>query len=206
MQLGEVIATYDVGLALKGESGKFEVTSPTGETYVVTCKPDHSISNWEWYGNKTSPQPFLLRKIAEQVSVEQKNEMSARGPEDTAQMLRTRVPFLLENQVDSPVTPYSGDRNADLNNPQANLKSPETATLELFYQEAEPITNRSLARLYIRAEQHGQAVEVQRWITSPCASFNELDAEIRRLQAQLDEIRSLAKKKFYKAQAVAVGA
>lgn len=45
MQLGETIATYDVGLALRGESGKFEVTSPVGEIYQVTCKANHSISN-----------------------------------------------------------------------------------------------------------------------------------------------------------------
>ena len=38
MQLGEKIATYDVALALRGESGKFDVTSPTGEIYHVTRK------------------------------------------------------------------------------------------------------------------------------------------------------------------------
>jgi hypothetical protein len=36
--------------------------------------------------------------------------------------------------------------------------------------------------------------------------FNELDAEIRRLHAELDEIRARAKKKFYRAQASAAGA
>jgi len=37
-------------------------------------------------------------------------------------------------------------------------------------------------------------------------SFIELDAELRRLHAELDEIRAQAKKKFYKAEAVAAGA
>jgi hypothetical protein len=43
-------------------------------------------------------------------------------------------------------------------------------------------------------------------ITEPCLCFNELDAEIRRLHAELDEIRARAKKKFYRAQASAAGA
>jgi hypothetical protein len=37
-------------------------------------------------------------------------------------------------------------------------------------------------------------------------NFIELDAEIRRLHAELDEIRARAKKKFYKAEATAVSA
>jgi hypothetical protein len=37
-------------------------------------------------------------------------------------------------------------------------------------------------------------------------NFIELDAEIRRLHAELDEIRSRAKKKFYRAQASTAGA
>jgi len=43
-------------------------------------------------------------------------------------------------------------------------------------------------------------------VTVPCLSFIELDAEIRRLHAELDEIRARAKKKFYKAEAAAAGA
>jgi hypothetical protein len=46
----------------------------------------------------------------------------------------------------------------------------------------------------------------ERLITNPCLSFIELDAEIRRLHAELDEIRSRAKKKFYRAQASSAGA
>ena len=65
MRLGETIATYDVGLALRGKSGKFEVTSPTGEIYDVTCKSSHSISNLEWSSSGTDHSPFLIRRIAE---------------------------------------------------------------------------------------------------------------------------------------------
>lgn len=42
-------------------------------------------------------------------------------------------------------------------------------------------------------------------ITKHCMSFIELDAELRRLHAELDEIRAQAKKKFYKTEA-AIGA
>jgi hypothetical protein len=49
-------------------------------------------------------------------------------------------------------------------------------------------------------------VGADKLITAPCLSFIELDAEIRRLHAELDEIRSRAKKKFYRAQASSAGA
>ena len=42
MQLGETIATYDVALALRGENGKFDVTSPSGDVFQVTCTPNHA--------------------------------------------------------------------------------------------------------------------------------------------------------------------
>jgi hypothetical protein len=43
-------------------------------------------------------------------------------------------------------------------------------------------------------------------LTNACATFNEFDAEIRRLHAQLDDIRYRARKKFYQAQVIAAGA
>jgi hypothetical protein len=49
-------------------------------------------------------------------------------------------------------------------------------------------------------------VKADKLITAPCLSFIELDAEIRRLHAELDEIRARAKKKFYKAHAAGAGA
>jgi hypothetical protein len=42
MKLNDSISTYDVAEALQGETGKFEVTSPNGERYFVTCQPGHS--------------------------------------------------------------------------------------------------------------------------------------------------------------------
>lgn len=70
MQLNETIAAYDIAQALRGECGKFEVTSPTGEVYHVTCRSNHSISNLEWSGNKTNLQPFVIRKVAEPLNLD----------------------------------------------------------------------------------------------------------------------------------------
>ena len=50
MKLNDTITTYDIAEALQGENGKFEVTSPTGERYFVTCQAGHSISSIEWAG------------------------------------------------------------------------------------------------------------------------------------------------------------
>jgi hypothetical protein len=57
-----------------------------------------------------------------------------------------------------------------------------------------------------RAREDYEGVNADRMVTSPCPSFIELDAEIRRLPAELDETRSRAKKKFYRAQASTAGA
>ena len=52
MKLNDSITTYDIAEALQGEQGKFEVTSPIGERYFVTCQPGHSITSIEWVGNE----------------------------------------------------------------------------------------------------------------------------------------------------------
>jgi len=78
MQLGETIATYDVAAALRGESGKFEIISPNGDIHHINCKPNDSISNLEWSGHRTGPQPFRVRKVAEPVLLEtEKFQISA---------------------------------------------------------------------------------------------------------------------------------
>jgi hypothetical protein len=68
MKLNDSINAYDIAEALQGESGKFEVTSPNGERYFVTCQPGHSISNMEWAGNEPNLQPFTIRKVAQMVA------------------------------------------------------------------------------------------------------------------------------------------
>src|SRR5882672_3435877 len=78
MKLNESITTYDIAEALQGETGKFEVTSPTGERYFVTCQPGHSIVSLEWAGNEPNLQPFLVRKVAQPVAMEGRTKRSAK--------------------------------------------------------------------------------------------------------------------------------
>jgi hypothetical protein len=206
MQLGETIATYDVALALRGESGKFEVTSPTGEIYNVTCKPNHSISNLEWSGNKTEAQPFLIRKVAEPVSIEPGKAMPSASLEGVGQTRSVRTPFLLENQGPDSSPSSGGAINPLPCGPQADSQSVEAGDLELFYSESDPKTRQPSAFVYLNNHRSEAAAKPERPMTAVCTSFNELDAEIRKLHAELDQIRSRARKKFYKAQAAAASA
>jgi hypothetical protein len=84
----------------------------------------------------------------------------------------------------------------------------ETSSLDLSYLESDPRTKQPSACVYLKASgiQDYAGIKAEKLVTVPCLSFIELDAEIRRLHAELDEIRARAKKKFYKAEAAAVGA
>lgn len=186
MRVGETIATYDVGLALRGKNGKFEVTSPTGEIYDVACRPDHSFSNLEWSGEGTDHPPFLIRKVAERASQVETTAATSEVYEQQSQAASSPRPFVLEHAVNEGL-------------------SSNASTIEL-YLEDDPETGQPSACLCLKSEPRNSAVEVELFITSRCASFNELDSEIRGLQAQLDEIRLRAKKMFYKAHAVAASA
>jgi hypothetical protein len=77
MKLNDSISTYDVAEALQGETGKFEVTSPNGERYFVTCQPGHSIVSLEWAGSEPNLQPFLVRKVAQPIATEGRSKRSA---------------------------------------------------------------------------------------------------------------------------------
>lgn len=84
----------------------------------------------------------------------------------------------------------------------------ETSSLDLLYLERNPSTKEPSACVYVKTDgTHAYGgIKAEKLITPPCLSFIELDAEIRRLHAELDEIRSRAKKKFYRAQAFTAGA
>jgi hypothetical protein len=183
MRLGETIATYDVGLALRGKSGKFEVTSPTGEIYDVTCKSSHSISNLEWSSSGTDHSPFLIRRIAEGAPLAETTVKATQTLEAESQTASSPLPFVLARAVDE-----------------------GHSSIELLYLEDDPATGRPSACIYLKSALEDPALEAEKLMTSRCATLNELDSEIRRLQAQLDEIRSRAKKMFYKAQVVAASA
>jgi hypothetical protein len=85
----------------------------------------------------------------------------------------------------------------------------EISSLDLLYKESDPRTQQPSACICLMATNGSEdyaGVKAERLITTHCMSFLELDAEIRRLHAELDEIRARAKKKFYKAHAAASGA
>ncbi len=187
MRVGETIATYDVGLALRGKNGKFEVTSPTGEIYDVTCKPGHAISNLEWSGNGTDNPPFLIRRVAASASPGETNAATAGVLEAESQTASSPLPFVLEHAADAEPSSNAGK-------------------IELLYLEDDGETGQPSACVYLKSAPEDRAGDIENLLTSRCATFNELDFEIRRLQAQLDEIRSRAKKMFYKAHAVALSA
>lgn len=84
----------------------------------------------------------------------------------------------------------------------------ETTTLDFLYLEKDPRTQQPSACIYVKSTgtRDFAGVGADQLISAHCLSFIELDAELRRLHAELDEIRAQAKKKFYKAEAVAAGA
>ncbi len=84
----------------------------------------------------------------------------------------------------------------------------DTSSLDFVYLESDPRTQQPSACIYLKtagAEDYA-GVQADRLISIPCLSFIELDSEIRRLHAELDEVRARAKKKFYKAHSAAAGA
>lgn len=204
MKLGETIATYDVDLALRGESGKFEVTTPTGETYYVISKANSSILKPELSSSHTYPQAFFIRKIAEPVALEKAAGTTLSTEAETATM-PSGVPFLLENREQDGNSPAAANLMMAAGRTRDEL--PEVWTLDLVYSELEGGTEPPFASVCVKTA-HGDHASDRRGIslTSRCGNFNELDVEIRKLQAQLDEICSRAKKKFYKTRAAAASA
>jgi hypothetical protein len=84
----------------------------------------------------------------------------------------------------------------------------ETSSLDFVYLESDPRTQQPSACIYLKGagQQDYAGVKADRLVTAHCLNFIELDAEIRRLHAELDEVRARAKKKFYKTHAAAAGA
>jgi hypothetical protein len=206
MQLGETIATYDLALALRGESGKFHVTSPTGEIYQVTCKSGHSITNLQWSGDGSNPQPFVIRKVAEPVSSAPATiapVMTAPNPTETpAQPRSAKAPFLISSDEDDLLSEKSPAAVIVSQVPELVPVSKEIHDLDLVYLDALQSTLPPTAGVSLRSESPQDRLN----LTNACTTFNQFDAEIRRLHAQLDEIRYRARKKFFQAKGMAAGA
>jgi hypothetical protein len=196
MQLGQTIATYDVALALRGESGKFVVTRPGGETYHVACELQSS-------GNGSNPQPFLIQKVAEPVPSSIPEKTGDSVSETPMPSRAAKTPFLIDLGANNA---GSEARETPDSSPAASLPDPkivDVENLDLFYLEVGADSEQPTACICLRSEL--QPDRAKR-LTNECRNFNEFDAEIRRLHAQLDDIRYRARKKFYQAQVIAAGA
>jgi len=77
----------------------------------------------------------------------------------------------------------------------------------LLYLENDPRTQQPSACVCVKPSgvQDYFGVPADQLISAHCMNFLQLDAELRRLHAELDEIRAQARKKFYKTE-VAIGA
>ena len=184
MRIGETIATFDVGLALRGKSGRFVVTSRAGDVYDVTCKPSQPISSLEWSGDGADT-PFLIRKVDEGTA-----PAEAKAPPTQMLELHSHAaprPFVLEHAATEGPSSSAG-------------------SMELLYGEEDAGTGQPSACICLKSEPRDQAPGAEVLLTSRCATLNELDSEIRRLEAQLDEIRSRAKRMFYRTQAISASA
>jgi len=84
----------------------------------------------------------------------------------------------------------------------------ETSSLDFLYLERDPRTQQPSACIYVKSSstQDYAGMRAEKLISAPCLSFIELDAELRRLHAELDEIRSQARKKFYQTHTIAARA
>jgi hypothetical protein len=113
------------------------------------------------------------------------------------------APFLLEKQNASEQTlqedPIEEEILLDMET------NPTIWSLELLYRESDSAHEQPIAMVRLVGETK-TGVGVTNSLTSRCLHFNDLDSEVRRLQAQLEDIRVRAKKKFYKAHAAAASA
>ena len=198
MQLGETIATYNVDLALRGERGKFEVTSPDGAVFYITSKVNQACSDVQLPDKRSYSRAFLVKKIAEPISVETEGKMAL---ENAGVQAASPVPFLIENEDEVKAETREATGSSDNNEEGA----PEICDLQFHYSEGDATTKQPFALIYTGREvENGRVPRTS--LTARCVSLNDLDAEIRKLQAQLEEFQSRAKKKFYQAQAAAASA
>jgi hypothetical protein len=203
MQLGETIATYDVDLALRGETGKFEVRGPNGDLHYVTCRPNGLVAQAETSASQLYPGAFFIRKIAALVEAE-KSDANLTARQD-GNFMPANSPFLLETRPDIEIPSTDADYGT-MTPCDSGANTEKMFRLELSYSEADGKKEHPCAFVCVQSEAMQYLRSAWPLMTAPCSSFTELDAEIRRLHAQLDEICLRAKKNFYKAYAAAASA
>jgi len=66
LELNETIFAMDPAEALRGESGVYEVTSPTGQKFQAVCRPYHSISSFRQIPEQRGlNNAWRIKKVAE---------------------------------------------------------------------------------------------------------------------------------------------
>jgi len=65
INLNETLLAYDPAEALRDETGKFEVISPTGEKFSVICRSGQSITNIRIETGSHPSQQWHIRKVGE---------------------------------------------------------------------------------------------------------------------------------------------
>jgi len=64
LQLGQPINTYDLGEALKLQTGHFKVIPPDGDPFYVTCEQGKGIVDVQW-PNQANTKPLTVVKVFE---------------------------------------------------------------------------------------------------------------------------------------------
>ncbi len=68
MRLNQTFSVTDPAVALEGDNGVFELTSPNGEKFQVTCEPGRSITNIRYLPRgqqHQQQQPWRIKKVGE---------------------------------------------------------------------------------------------------------------------------------------------
>ena len=66
LQLGQAIQTYDLGEALKLQTGHFKVIPPDGDPFYVTCEAGKGITDVRW-PNESNAGPLTVVKVFEPI-------------------------------------------------------------------------------------------------------------------------------------------
>lgn len=64
LNVNEILFARDPAEALRDEVGKFEVTSPGGEKFIVICRPGVSITNIRLERGEHLPDAWQIRRVA----------------------------------------------------------------------------------------------------------------------------------------------
>jgi hypothetical protein len=80
----------------------------------------------------------------------------------------------------------------------------QTTNLDFVYLDQDPRTLQPSACIYVKSSggKDFAGISGDQLVSKHCLNFIDLDIELRRLHAELDEIRAQAKKKFYKTEMV----